>query len=41
MVIPEAAFFRIRVEVFSGSEYLLSSHKVPRCIQKEGVCHSG
>lgn len=35
MVIPEMMLFQIRVEVFSRSEHLLPSHKVPRCIQKK------
>lgn len=35
MVIPEMMLFQIRVEVFSRSEQLLPSHKVPRCIQKK------
>lgn len=34
MIIPEAMLFQIRVEVFSRSEHLLPSHKVPRCIGK-------
>lgn len=32
MIIPEAMLLQIRVEVFSSSEHLLPSHKVPRCI---------
>lgn len=34
MIIPEAMLLQIRVEVFSRSDHLLPSHKVPRCIGK-------